>query len=73
MGTRCLTVFKEEDGTEIAVMYRQMDGYPEGHGQALADFLEGRRIVNGYNMNDKKERAFNGMGCLAAILAAKGD
>lgn len=70
MGTRCLTVFKKEDGTEIAVLYRQMDGYPDGHGQQLADFLADRRIVNGYNQTDEKERAFNGMSCLAAQVIA---
>ena len=31
MGTRCLTIFKEADGEEIAVLYRQIDGHPEGH------------------------------------------
>lgn len=32
MGTRSLTVMKDT-GNEIAVLYRQFDGYPEGHGQ----------------------------------------
>lgn len=68
MGTRCLTVFKEEDGTEIAVLYRQMDGYPEGHGQQLADFLEGKAIINGITSMDTT--AFNGMNCLAASVVA---
>ena len=36
MGTRALTVFKtKEDGDEIAVLYRQFDGYPEEHGEDL--------------------------------------
>lgn len=40
MGTRSLTVFIDEhNDKEIVVMYRQMDGYPEGHGQDLVDFL----------------------------------
>ncbi|KKL22225.1 hypothetical protein LCGC14_2437560 [marine sediment metagenome] len=70
MGTRCLTVFKEEDGTEIAVMYRQMDGYPSGHGQELADFLAGKALVNGIGADDSKDTAFNGMHCLAASVVA---
>ena len=47
MGTRSLTTFLEEDGTEIAVLYRQMDGYPTGHGQDLKDFLLPFTVVNG--------------------------
>ena len=39
MGTRSLTVVKEEEN-ELLVMYRQMDGYPSGHGQDLANFLK---------------------------------
>ena len=69
MGTRCLTVFKEEDGTEIAVMYRQMDGYPAGHGQELTDFLADKVIVNGIGTETASE-AFNGMHCLAASVVA---
>ena len=69
MGTRSLTVFVE-DGKEFAVMYRQMDGYPNGgHGQELAEFLAGRKIVNGISMADGP-RIANGMGCLAAQVVA---
>jgi hypothetical protein len=70
MGTRCLTVFKEEDGTEIAVLYRQHDGYPDGHGQELADFLAGKVIINGIGGDATKDTAFNGMHCLAASVIA---
>ena len=49
MGTRSLTVFNDEDGKEIAVMYRQFDGYPSGHGTELAEFLAGKKMVNGFN------------------------
>jgi len=68
MGTRCLTVFKEEDGTEIAVMYRQFDGYPDGHGKELAEFLKGKKVVNG--ISSERQPIFNGMGCLAASVVA---
>lgn len=70
MGTRCLTVFKNEEGTEIAVLYRQMDGYPEGHGQELADFLADKALVNGIGGDTTKATAFNGMPCLAASVVA---
>jgi hypothetical protein len=64
MGTRCLTVFYNEDKTEIAVLYRQFDGYPECHGKELADFLKGKKIVNG--IMEDRSKIFNGMSCLAA-------
>jgi hypothetical protein len=70
MGTRCLTVFKEESGTEIAVLYRQMDGYLEGHGEDLQKFLTGKKLVNGFGRNDTKDNCFNGMSCLAASVVA---
>lgn len=70
MGTRCLTVFKEANGTEICVLYRQFDGYPSGHGKELKDFLKGKKIVNGYNDDDEKNGNFNGMGCLVAQVIA---
>jgi len=69
MGTRCLTVFKEDDGTEIAVLYRQMDGYPEGHGEELAEFLADKAIINGIG-GESLAGAFNGMHCLAAAVVA---
>ena len=69
MGTRCLTVFQEEDGTEIAVLYRQYDGYPDGHGKELTEFLAGKPIVDGYN-GGTPDGAFNGIECLAAQVIA---
>jgi len=73
MGTRSLTVMMDED-TEIAVLYRQFDGYPSGHGQDLANFLYEFAIVNGiqYPKPDHLEgkRRANGPDCLAAQLVA---
>jgi len=69
MGTRCLT-FVYDGNQPIVNMYRQFDGYPEGHGQELADFLTSfDEIVNGYSPGDKRKIA-NGMGCLAAQMIA---
>ena len=82
MGTRSLTrvieTWKDDNGKEkkqtLITMYRQMDGYPEGHGQDLADFLKGGKVVNGLSLGEK-QRVFNGAGCLAAQMVShfKGD
>lgn len=73
MGTRSLTVFVDEwvnpktkkiHERELVVLYRQMDGYPTGHGADLKDFLSGMEIVDGLGGNQTK--VANGMGCLAA-------
>jgi len=74
MGTRSLTVFvdswedpetKEIQEKEIAVLYRQMDGYPTGHGAELKEFLTGFTIGNGIPLGQKLGKFANGMGCLA--------
>ena len=74
MGTRSLTVFTEDDGTEIVVLYRQYDGYMEGHGIELAKFLAPFALTNGLPMGATGKLA-NGMGCLAAQVIShfKGD
>ena len=76
MGTRSLTTFvetyKDNSGkkvkNEIVTMYRQFDGYMEGHGKELSDFLAGGKLVNGIGSGDKV--VFNGMGCLSAQVVA---
>lgn len=68
MGTRCLTVVKDDEGKEICVLYRQFDGYKAGHGKELKEFLKGKKLVNGM-FSDEKD-IFNGMHCLAASLVA---
>ena len=71
MGTRALTVFLDEtDSSEIVVMYRQMDGYPEGHGQELVDFLQGFSVVNGFPLLADNTKVANGMSCLAAQVVS---
>lgn len=64
MGTRSLTHVK---GGNIS-FYRQMDGYPEGHGKELAEFLKGFTIVNGYGQ--VTDKMANGMDCLALQIVA---
>ncbi len=67
MGTRCLTILNDKD-KEIAVLYRQSDGYPDGHGKDLAEFLKDRILING--IQDYSVRAANGESCLAAQIVA---
>ena len=49
-----------------------MDGYPDGHGQELADFLTGFQVVNGIGGDDEINypKLANGLGCLAAQTIA---
>lgn len=68
MGTRCITVFVKNE-KDIAVLYRQFDGYPDGHGQELKEAFGGFEIVNGLRMDDARKIA-NGMSCLAAQVIA---
>ena len=71
MGTRSLTVINSEwDDSEICVLYRQYDGYPEGHGTDLLDFLKEMSIVNGIGSNSDGKKISNGMDCLAAQIVA---
>ena len=70
MGTRSLTTFKEDHtNEEIVVLYRQYDGYPEGHGIDLFRFLNKMNVVNGMKPQEKRKTS-NGMSCLAAQMIA---
>jgi hypothetical protein len=79
MGTRSLTrifnTYKNENKNkqvkiQLVNMYRQYDGYPDGHGTELADFLKSGKVVNGIGSTNETERLFNGAGCLAAQMIA---
>lgn len=52
---------------ELCRIYRQMDGYPEGHGIDLAKLCD-VKIVNGIGADEGG--IANGMGCLAAQVIA---
>jgi hypothetical protein len=67
LGTRSLTHVKDDNGRTLVTIYRQMDGYPTGHGADLLAFLKDRKVVNGISSNTPA-KASNGMGCLAASL-----
>ena len=71
MGTRSLTVINDEwKNEEICVLYRQYDGYPEGHGIDLLNFLKDMNLVDGIKSFDKEKRTANGMDCLAAQIVS---
>lgn len=67
MGTRSTTKINDEQGETLVTLYRQFDGYPTAHGQELADFLNGKTIINGISGQTALTHA-NGMGRLAALL-----
>jgi len=69
MGTRSLTRVIDKDNQEYVTIYRQLDGYPDAHGLQLAEFLEGRKIVNGIPIKSTGIMS-NGPGDLAAQLVA---
>jgi len=64
MGTRSTTIFMDND-KELVRLYRQFDGYPDGHGVDLARACD-KTIVNGIGPNMDANTHANGMGCLAA-------
>lgn len=70
MGTRSTTTITS-NGTPILSFYRQYDGYPSGHGHALATILKSTKITNGYGGDQHAPEWANGAGCLAAQLLAK--
>jgi hypothetical protein len=80
MGTRSLTIVKDNDwtnesgklikGKELIVMYRQMDGYPNGHGAELVKAFGDMKLCNGYGAGQSSGKWANGMGCLAAQVVA---
>jgi len=75
MGTRAtIHIAKREEGVsfseipekKLVSIYHHYDGYPEYLGVTIADYLDGKKIVNG--LGDREAPVFNGLGCLAAQL-----
>lgn len=68
MGTRSTITFCEKVNDKIIPyvnIYQQYDGYLEGVGKELCEWLEDKIIVNGFSSDDKRDIA-NGVGCLVA-------
>jgi len=80
MATRAIIrIAKREEGVSFnehpkeirAQIYHHYDGYPEGLGCKLAEFLCDFRVVNGLPINYFEDiKVANGMGCLTAQLVA---
>lgn len=73
MSTRSVTYIHEIDslGQEIVCgFYRHSDGYPSGHGQDLADWLKGKKVVNGIGGDFNKSYMFNRCGTMSVQLCA---
>lgn len=69
MGTRSTTRIRCKRDNQapqtLLTFYRQMDGYPSGHGLALGEEIDSYVLVNGIGIGDGRKLA-NGAGCLAA-------
>lgn len=73
MGTRCITEIRsrwnEDEFKTHAVVYRHWDGYLEGHGKWLYEFLNSVDVVNGITVGKKyPKKIANGPGRLAAQM-----
>lgn len=64
-GTECSTLIIDEYNVPLCAFSRSYDGYMEGHGKELVEFLENMTIQDGVSY--KKDIA-NGMSCLAAQI-----
>jgi hypothetical protein len=74
MGTRSVTKFYEVcKGKErfLGALYRQFDGYLDGHGKELKEFLAGKKVINGISLSEDNSKCFNGIGCLGASTIAR--
>lgn len=69
MGTHATTKV-EVRGKTVVNMYRHYDGYFDGHGAELANFLNGIRLVNGIPVGSDRTTMANGMDDLAALMVA---
>lgn len=73
MGTRSTVKFFEYDNSEKPVLsvYQQFDGYIEGVGHELANWLLSKKVINGIQSGQTMEDGFaNGIGCLSAQYVA---
>lgn len=68
MGTRSITVIRDEDKQILATIYKQYDGYPESWGKDLLDFTTSKTMVNGMG---RDRNIFNGIEDFTAQLIAE--
>jgi len=63
MSTRSLTEFQDCEVFEtICTIYKHHDGYPNGYGRALAEFLKDAQIVDGVAPNELGMKKYVGLG-----------
>ena len=60
--------FSEQTDKIRVQIYHHYDGYPEGLGVTLANYLGPKKIVNGLPVGAGSVDVANGMGCLTASL-----
>lgn len=68
MGTRSTIKFYSEFHQEepLVCIYQQFDGYIDGVGHELAEWLKDKKVINGISNQTMEEGYANGMRCLAA-------
>jgi hypothetical protein len=71
MGTRAIIAIKEkEDDEDYCTIYKQFDGYPDGLGVELLEYVKDTLVVNGFSSEHKFHKAFNGIGDFCASLVS---
>ena len=69
MGTRSKTSFIEKRGeklTHLVSVYQQYDGYIEGVGHEIAEYILSKKICNGIRLGRDTSNLANGFTCLIA-------
>ena len=69
MGTRSKTSFIEKRGeklTHLVSVYQQYDGYIEGVGHEIAEYILSKQICNGIRLGIDTSNLANGFTCLIA-------
>lgn len=57
---------KDGECRNLVQVYRHCDGYVEGLGYELAEWLLKKKMINGISFNQSMKEYANGLGCLAA-------
>ncbi len=71
MSTRSVThIHESHTGDEkiVCSFFRHCDGYPDGHGKDLTEWLAGKKLVNGIDADFIIGRDFNRAGTMAVSL-----
>lgn len=69
MGTRSTIKFirkRKNELTPLVSIYQQFDGYIEGVGYDLANYLKSKKIINGISYGQNTDEYANGFDCLIA-------